>query len=44
VTVLCADDPASDKPGNEPHPEIENRATVALAPLERLARETYRVK
>lgn len=42
VTVLWGEDPVSSKPGVEPHGQVEIRATVAPAPFERFARETYR--
>lgn len=42
VTVLWGESPNSRKPTVEPHVQVEIRATVAPAPYEAYARETYR--
>jgi glycine cleavage system aminomethyltransferase T len=42
VSVLWGESPNSRKPTVEPHVQVEIRATVAPAPYEAYARETYR--
>jgi glycine cleavage system aminomethyltransferase T len=42
VTVVWGENPNSRKPTVEPHVQVEIRATVAPAPYEAFARETYR--
>jgi glycine cleavage system aminomethyltransferase T len=42
VTVVWGENPNSLKPTVEPHVQVEIRATVAPAPYEAYARETYR--
>ncbi|GAA3547308.1 aminomethyltransferase family protein [Amycolatopsis ultiminotia] len=42
VRVVWGENPVSDKPSVEPHEQVEIRATVEAAPLDRFARTRYR--